>query len=65
MATNKRNELDTTYATNLRNNQGSIPTAQQTAQGASINNNQNSNVNIDTSYQANSGALYGGHTASW
>ena len=42
MATNKRNELDTTYATNLRNNQGSIPTAQQTAQGASINNNQNS-----------------------
>ncbi len=65
MATNKKNELDTTYATNLRNNQGSIPTAQQTAQGASINNNQNSNVNIDTSYQANSGALYGGHTASW
>ena len=66
MATNnKKKELDTTYATNLNHNQGNTPTAQQTAQGASISNNQNSRTSIDTSYQANSGALYGGHSASW
>lgn len=62
MATNnKKNELDVTYGSNLTPNTNITPTAQTMAVQAA----QNNTPNIDTTYQTNSKALYGGHDASW
>ena len=61
MAVNSRlisqNQIDTTYGANL-------DTQKQVAAPTSLPN-QPIQQNVNTSYQANSGAQYGGHDATW
>lgn len=56
MAQNKKNELDTTYQTNLKAN-ANTPNVQPTQEIKP--------VTLDTTYQGNAEALYGGHNGSW